>query len=58
MVTEGKKNPALGFVGFFVGFFFFFFLWGTEENQQENCLKSSWQDGLESAFVWAASDLL
>lgn len=33
-----------------------FWLWG-EETQQENCLKSSWQDHLESAFVGAASGL-
>jgi len=49
MVTEGEKNPTV---------FFFFCLWGEEENQQENCLKCSWQDCLESAFVRAASDLL
>lgn len=44
-VTERKKIAV-----------FFYFLWSEEENQQENCLKSSWQDSLESAFVRVASD--
>lgn len=46
MAKEKKKKSQL----------YVFWLWG-EETQQENCLKSSWQDHLESAFVGAASGL-
>lgn len=45
-MARGKKKSQL----------YVFWLWG-EETRQENCLKSSWQDRLESAFVGAASDL-
>lgn len=47
MAKENKKKKSQLYV---------FWLWG-EETQQENCLKSSWQDRLESAFVGAASGL-
>lgn len=51
MVTERRKKKKTNWWGFFLS------LWGTKENQQENSLKSSWQDYLESASVRAASDL-